>query len=71
MATFSEIVYTAVEAATHRVAEGSRRNARRALEVRHQVNLEGSEALAGLAAGDAAASAANGSVPAPRQHRAG
>ncbi len=48
MATFSEIVRTAVRAATHQVGEGSRRNARLALEARQQRLLEDSEVLAAL-----------------------
>lgn len=46
MATFSELVSTAVRAATHHVTEGSRRNARQALEIRHELARQGSEALA-------------------------
>lgn len=48
MATFSELVSTAVRAATHHVTEGSRRNARQALEVRHELARQGSEALAAV-----------------------
>ena len=46
MATFSELVSTAVRAATHHVTEGSRRNARQALDLRHELARQGSEALA-------------------------
>ena len=48
MATYSELVSTAVRAATHHVAEGSRRNARQALEVRYELARQGSEALAAV-----------------------
>lgn len=48
MATFSELVSTAVRAATHHVSEGSRRNARQALEVRYELARQGSEALAAV-----------------------
>ena len=48
MASFSEIVSTTVRAATSRLAEGSRRNARDALEARYELTREGSEVLAAL-----------------------
>ena len=48
MASFSELVSTAVRAATHHLAEGSRRNARDALEARYDLTREGSEVLAAL-----------------------
>jgi hypothetical protein len=48
MASFSELVSTAVRAATHHLAEGSRRNAREALEVRYDLTRQGSEVLASL-----------------------
>ena len=48
MASFSELVSTAVRAATHHLAEGSRRNAREALEVRYDLTRQGSEVLAAL-----------------------
>jgi hypothetical protein len=61
IATFSELVSTAVRAATQHVAEGSRRNARQALEVRYELARQGSEALAavpGAVGGRRAAAAA-------------
>ena len=48
MASFSELVSTAVRAATHHLAEGSRRNARDALEARYDLTRQGSEVLAAL-----------------------
>ena len=48
MASFSELVSTAVRAATHHLAEGSRRNARDALEARYALTRQGSEVLAAL-----------------------
>jgi hypothetical protein len=48
MATFSEILHTAVRAATHQVSEGSRRNARLALEARADRLRESAEILAAL-----------------------
>jgi hypothetical protein len=48
MASFSELVSTAVRAATHHLAEGSRRNALEALEVRYDLTRQGSEVLAAL-----------------------
>ena len=48
MASFSEIVSTTVRAATSRLAEGSRRNARDALEARYDLTRQGSEVLAAL-----------------------
>jgi hypothetical protein len=50
MASFSELVSTAVRAATHHLAEGSRRNARDALEARNDLTRQGSEVLASLPA---------------------
>ncbi|HEX7188174.1 MAG TPA: hypothetical protein VF423_08115 [Actinomycetes bacterium] len=50
MATLSEIVGTAVRAATHRVSEGSRRNARAALEARYQIVRDSREVLAAFPA---------------------
>jgi hypothetical protein len=67
MATFSELVSTAVRAATQHVAEGSRRNARQALEVRYELARQGSEALATVPLHAPARSAA--AVPLPPQHR--
>jgi hypothetical protein len=67
MATFSELVSTAVRAATHHVAEGSRRNARQALEVRYELARQGSEALATVPVRAPARSAA--AVRLPHQHR--
>jgi hypothetical protein len=67
MATFSELVATAVRAATHHLAEGSRRNARQALEVRHEIARQGSEALATVPVRAPARSAV--SVPPPGRHR--
>ena len=48
MASFSELVSTAVRAATHHLAEGSRHNARDALEARYNLTRQGSEVLAAL-----------------------
>jgi len=48
MASFAEIVCTTVRAATYHLAEGSRRNARDALEARHDLITQGSEVLAAL-----------------------
>jgi hypothetical protein len=48
MASFSELVTTAVRAATHHLAEGSRRNAREALEVRYDLTRDGFEVMAAL-----------------------
>ena len=48
MASFSEILSTAVRAATYHLAEGSRRNARDALEARYDLTRQGSEVLASL-----------------------
>jgi hypothetical protein len=48
MATLSEIVGTAVRAATHRVSEGSRRNARAALEARYDATRQARAVIAGL-----------------------
>lgn len=49
MASFSELVTTALRAATVRVTEGSRRNAREALEARAELARQGLETLAGVA----------------------
>jgi hypothetical protein len=48
MASFSELVSTAVRAATHHLAEGSRRNARDALEARYELTRQSSEVLTAL-----------------------
>ena len=48
MASFAEIVSTTVRAATYHLAEGSRRNARDALEARYDLTRQGSEVLAAL-----------------------
>jgi hypothetical protein len=48
MASFSELMTTAVRAATHHLAEGSRRNAREALEVRYDLTRDGFEVMAAL-----------------------
>lgn len=50
MATVSELVLTAVRVATSQVSEGSRRNARHALEVRHRSLRESADVLAALPA---------------------
>lgn len=50
MATVSELVLTAVRVASHQVSEGSRRNARQALEARHQSRRESADVLATLPA---------------------
>jgi hypothetical protein len=49
MASFSELVGTAVLAATGHLAEGSRRNAREALEVRYELARQSREVMSGLA----------------------
>lgn len=51
MASFSELVGTALRAATHHLTEGSRRNARDALEARYELARQGRDVLAGLPAG--------------------
>jgi hypothetical protein len=48
MASFSELVGTALRAATHRVSEGSRRNARTALEARYETMRQSAEVMAAL-----------------------
>jgi hypothetical protein len=48
MASFSELLSTAVRASTARLAEGSRRNAREALETRYDLARQGREILATL-----------------------
>ena len=50
MASFSELVGTALRAATGHLAEGSRRNAREALEVRYELTRQGREVMAALPA---------------------
>ena len=50
MASFSELVSTALRAATVRVTEGSRRNAREALDVRAELARQSVEVLAGVPA---------------------
>jgi len=67
MATFSELVSSAVRAATHHVAEGSRRNARQALEARYELARQGSEALATVPLH--APARASAAVALPHQHR--
>jgi hypothetical protein len=67
MATLSELVATALRAATHRVAEGSRRNARQALEVRYDLARQGSETLASVPVHAPARPAAAARLP--QQHR--
>jgi hypothetical protein len=49
LASFSELVSTAVRAATSPLVEGSRRNAREALQVRHDLTRQGFDILATLA----------------------
>jgi len=49
MASFSELVGTALRAATGHLAEGSRRNAREALEVRYELARQSREVMSGLA----------------------
>ena len=56
MASFSELVSTALRAATHHLAEGSRRNAREALEVRYDLARQGHDVLAALPPREPAAS---------------
>ena len=48
MASFSQLVNTAVRAATYHLVEGSRRNAREALEVRYDLTRQGFEVVAAL-----------------------
>ncbi len=48
MATFGELLRTAVGSASVRVAEGSRRNARQAIGRRHDENREARDVLAAL-----------------------
>ena len=50
MASFSQLVNTAVRAATFHLVEGSRRNAREALEVRHDLTRQSFEVVAALQA---------------------
>ena len=63
MASFSELVGTAVRAATGHLAEGSRRNAREALEVRYELARQSREVMSGLTGRPAAAAVQ------PRQRR--
>ena len=63
MASFSELVGTALSAATGRLVEGSRRNARDALEVRYELARQSREVMSGLAVRQAPVA-----VP-PRQRR--
>ena len=63
MASFSELVGTALSAATGRLAEGSRRNAREALEVRYELTRQSREVMSGLAVRQATVAAP------PRQRR--
>jgi hypothetical protein len=46
----SGLVHRVLDAAAHGVTEGSRRNARAALEARHALTRESAEVLAGLPA---------------------
>jgi hypothetical protein len=62
MASFSELLSTAVRASTARLAEGSRRNAREALETRYDLARQGREVLATLPQRHAP-------LPAPRSRR--
>jgi len=55
MASFSELVGTALRAATAHLVEGSRRNAREALEVRYDLRRQGFEVMAALPATRSAA----------------
>ena len=64
MASFSELVGTAVLAATGHLAEGSRRNAREALEVRYELARQSREVMIGLAARHQTVA-----IPPPRQRR--
>lgn len=57
MASFSQLVSTAVQAATFHLAEGSRRNAREALEVRYDLTRQGFEVVAALQSRPAAVAA--------------
>jgi hypothetical protein len=50
MTSFSELVGTALQTATGRLVEGSRRNAREALEVRYELARQSREVMSGLAA---------------------
>jgi hypothetical protein len=64
MASFAELVGTALSAATGRLAEGSRRNAREALEARYELARQGREAMTGLGVRPATTATAP-----PRQRR--
>lgn len=46
----SGLVHRVLGAAAHGVSEGSRRNARAALEARHELTRQGAEAIAGFPA---------------------
>ncbi len=50
MASFSQLVSTALRAATAHLADGSLRNARDALEVRYDLTRQGLEVVAALQA---------------------
>jgi hypothetical protein len=65
MASFTDLVRIAARAATHRVAEGSRRNARASLDARYESLRHGSEVLAALPV----RSAARDSIPLQSRHR--
>lgn len=73
MATVAELVAVALRVATHHVAEGSRRNARQALEVRYELVRQGSEVLAAVPAQASRRTAADRlprrAAPGPAQHR--
>ena len=57
MASFSELVGTALNAATGRLVDGSRRNAREALEVRYELARQSREVMSGLVARQATVAA--------------
>ncbi len=63
MASFSELVTTAVRAATHHLVEGSRRNAREVLEVRYDLTRQGFEVMSQLPPRRTTV------TPVPRRHR--
>lgn len=60
MTTFGELLRTALGTATHQVVEGSRRNARTALELRGADARRGEELLATLAPAPTSSAAAAG-----------
>ena len=62
MAPWSELMLTALRAATHPVVEGSRRNAREALEARGELARQNADALTVLAEHRGLAA-----VPSPRR----